>query len=158
MAHRSRRVEFAKRVSTSNLYPSTRYSTSKFSVSGGFSPRSSHTILSKLFLSVKTRVPHNACDLERNRIRFFDDNWTQSFGQWSRIAKTEKTETESIRVSRELLHTLRDRSRGEGMVRGGGWENDRDCATLVACEQLCVTGIVACLSMQYFMNVVKNKN
>ena len=31
---------------------------------------------------------------------------------------TEKTETESIRVSRELLHTLRDRSRGEGMV----WE------------------------------------
>ena len=31
-----------------------------------------------------------------------------------------KTETESIRVSRELLHTLRDRSRGEGMVWGGG--------------------------------------
>ena len=65
--------------------------------------------------------------LEGNSLWDFDDNWTQSFGQWSRIAKTEKTETESIRVSRELLHTLRDRSRGEGMVRGGEAVNDRDC-------------------------------
>ena len=53
-------------------------------------------------------------------MRDFGGNSTRSFGQWSKIAKTEKTETESIRVSSELLHTLRDRSRGEGIVGGGG--------------------------------------
>ena len=36
MTHRSRRVEFVKRVSTSNLSPFTRYWTSNFFVSVGF--------------------------------------------------------------------------------------------------------------------------
>ena len=86
-------------------------------------------------MKAQEEFPYDAWKKERNRIRFFDDNSTQSFDQWSKIAEHENTETESIRVSRELLHTLRDRSRGEGMVRGGKAVNDRDYVTLFSCER-----------------------
>ena len=137
MTHRSRRVELAKGASTSNLQPFTRYSTSTFLFWWVFSPQSARQMFFKIVLEVEMVFPQDVRKFERNSMWDFGENSTQSFGQWSKIAKTEKTETESIRVSRELLHTLRDRSRGEGMVWGRG--DDRGgmivTVTLVACER-----------------------